>query len=479
MKTKLALYLGKVFQCSAREAALSTSIIALALLLCAPIAHAAEVGITFTQDGTATAGGSVDFNVAITNLSSSTIFLTGSRGSAASPLSVDVTNFGIYLQLNGPVSLGPGQSLKNIDAFTVAIGSSATPGLYGGSFSVLGGANESAGDLLGSGNFQTNVSVGATQQALQWSTAEQYDQGVDTSVTMHPSGLVLEVHQSHAVGNFGLWYRVGMVNGPSVTWGGSQSLGATEGSWPNFAISKEGYVIFVRSSGQFKSGSELRYQVGKIDPYGGINQSITWLHYGDWDAGFHSSIAINDNGVIVGVHETGHSSTGLYYRVGHLTNPARGDYSITWDSGQYGIHYDDGINPHIALNNKNEVVEVHQVTGESLLHYRRGTVSGGTIHFAGSQRYDNDAVRPAVALLDSGLVVELHAGTYARTGQLSTTNSQLIDWSNSVKISNHEGTFPPGTYPAVATNGAYVLGTWEYHFDGITGQLFYSVAGIP
>jgi hypothetical protein len=77
-------------------------------------AHAAEVSITCTQDGTATAGGSVDFNVTITNLSSSTIFLTGSRGSAPSTLSVDVTNFGIYLQLNSPVSLGPGQSLKNV-----------------------------------------------------------------------------------------------------------------------------------------------------------------------------------------------------------------------------------------------------------------------------------------------------------------------------------------------------------------------------
>ncbi len=110
---------------------------------------------------------------------------------------------------------------------------------------------------------------------------------------------------------------------------------------------------------------------------------------------------------------------------------------------------------------------------------RRATVSGDTINFAGSQRYDNDAGRPAVALLDSGLVVELHAGVYARTGQLSITNPQLIDWSNSVKISNHEGTFPSGTYPAVATNGAYVVGTWEYHFDGITGQLFYSVAGAP
>ncbi len=457
--------------------AITTVIIAAFLastfLLFAPRAHAAEVSITFTQDGTVMAGGSVSFNASITNNTSSTIFLTGSRGSASSPLSIDATDFGLYLQINSPVSLGPGQSLKNIDAFTITVGSSALPGLYGGSFSVLGGANESAGDLVGSANFPVDVSVGAAPQTLQWSPGQKYDDGVDSCVAVHPSGLVLEVHQSHALGNFGLWYHVGMLKGTSVTWGGSQSLGSSQGSWPSVAISKEGYVVLVRSSGQFKSGSVLRYQVGKIDPYGGMNQSIAWLHYGDWDAGFHSSIAINDNGVIVGVHETGHSSTGLYYRVGHLTDPAAGNFAITWDSGRYGIQYDDGVNPHIALNNRNEVVEVHQVFGEDLLHYRRGTVSGGFINFAGSRRYDNNANRPAVALLDSGFVVELHGGVYARTGTLSPSNPEVIEWSDSFRISDHAG-----THPAVATDGTYVIGTWEYYFD-ITGQLFYSVARIP
>jgi hypothetical protein len=58
---------------------------------------------------------------------------------------------------------------------------------------------------------------------------------------------------------------------------------------------------------------------------------------------------------------------------------------VQWDSGQYGIQYDDGINPHIAINNLNQIVSVHQVPGEPLLHYRRGTVTAGTIHFGGSR----------------------------------------------------------------------------------------------
>ncbi len=228
------------------------------------------------------------------------------------------------------------------------------------------------------------------------------------------------------------------------------------GSWPTVAIGKEGYVIVVWSTGSFKSGSELDYRVGQIDPNGGLNQSVTWLIYPTfWDRGFHSSIAINDSGVIVGVHETGYSSTGMYYRVGHLSNPAGGDYYIALDSGSSGVFFDDGINPHIALNDGNQVVESHQVSGENLMHYHRGTVSGGAINFQPSQRYDNGAQQPAVALLNSGFVAELHGGIFSRTGRLNPSNPAFIDWTNSVRVTDR------GASPAIATNGFILLGTWE------------------
>jgi hypothetical protein len=319
-------------------------------------------------------------------------------------------------------------------------------------------------------------------QMLTWSPSQRYDQGEDTSLAAHVSGLVLEIHQSHAIGNRGLWYHVGMLSGTSVTWGRSQSMGYSEGSWPNFAISKEGYVIFVYSTGQFKSGSDLRYQVGKIDPYGSIDQSITWLAYGKWDAGFHSSIAINDNGTIVGVHESGTGGTGLYYRVGHLKNPNAGDYTIAWDSGDYGVKYDDGINPHIAINNLNQVVEVHQVTGESYLHYRRGNLSAGTVILGGSPRYSNDGSKPTVALLDNGFVMELDSrndgNIYARTGAFSSSDSWTVDWSPVLtKLSNEDSDY--ARYPALASNGGYAVGTWaSFSFD-ITGVLYSSVAKLP
>ena len=38
----------------------------------------------------------------------------------------------------------------------------------------------------------------AGAQTPRWSAAEKYDQGDETSLAVHQSGLVVEVHQSHA-----------------------------------------------------------------------------------------------------------------------------------------------------------------------------------------------------------------------------------------------------------------------------------------
>jgi hypothetical protein len=324
-----------------------------------------------------------------------------------------------------------------------------------------------------------------SSQTLAWSSAQQYDQGVETSLAALPTGLVLEAHQTHSFGGNDLWYHLGSLHGSSLTWEGSQ-LFPWRGFWPNVAISKEGYVIFVYSSRPGKSSSDLYYAVGKINPYGPANQTIQWLTESlRWDSGFHSSIAIKDtDGTIVGVHESGSGGTGLYYRVGHLNNPNAGDYTIAWDSGPHGIKYDDGINPHIAINNLDQVVEVHQVAGERLLHYRRGNRSGGTIIFGGSQRYNSSGKEPAVALLDNGSVIELNNGSnfmYAMTGVLSPSAPWAVDWSPILtKLSNQDS--DSAEYPALASNGLYAVGTWTLYrdFSGFSSGLLYdSVAKLP
>jgi hypothetical protein len=157
------------------------------------------------------------------------------------------------------------------------------------------------------------------------------------------------------------------------------------------------------------------------------------------------------------VHRTHGSSDALYYRVGHLTNPAGGDYTIQWDSGAWGIEYEIGRSPSIAINNHSQVVEVHQLPGETLLHHRRGTVTGGTIKFAESRRYDNYAEKPSVALLDNGTVLEVHSlgGLISRTGSLSLSNSTDIEWNNPIKLDG-DNTIEDAR---IATNGDFAVQT--------------------
>jgi hypothetical protein len=317
----------------------------------------------------------------------------------------------------------------------------------------------------------------AATSAAQFEPFRNYAYGLRESVAVHSSGLILEFHESQLVTE-AILYRVGQFTGTGVIWSESHPSGAN-GYWPTIAISKEGYVVVVHTSQAGKNGADLYYQIGKINPYAGPQQTIMWLtDFIHWDAGYNSSIAINDNGVIVGVHEAGRGGDGLYYRVGHLRNPAGGDYTIQWDSTPWGVRYDTGVNPSIALNNLNEVVQAHQVPGETLLHYRRGTVSGGAIYFGESKRYDNHATQPEVALLDSGLVLEFHTlgGLISRTGSLSPSNAQEIEWDEPIKLDDYQHI----ATPAVAATRTFAIAT--YLRNGSPGpverQLNYSVAII-
>jgi len=327
------------------------------------------------------------------------------------------------------------------------------------------------------------LSASPAAAQVQWNTVSGYDQGVQPALAMHPSGMVLEFHRSDNWSS-SVWYKVGWLQGTTVQWGPSRPA-LSNGYWPNVAITGDGHVLFVWSTGQSKQNSTLYYMVGKMDVPGGNAQSIQWLTNGHaFDAGHNSSVAMNEHGVIVSVHESATGGEGLFYRVGHFANLAGGDYNITWDSGSNGRHYDDGINPHIAINNNNEVVEVHQVPGEDLRHYRRGVVlSGGIIDFRESKRYHDYAYEPSVVLLDNGQVLEMHAqgkdkGTYALPGTLNPTNPELI---NLTWVARPDDRAP--RHPAVATDGTRLgprvaVGAWSVTDDVGIGHLNYAVGII-
>jgi hypothetical protein len=171
------------------------------------------------------------------------------------------------------------------------------------------------------------------------------------TVAANASGLLLEVHRLQKN-----WYYVGQVNGAPVTWGYSQRTGAN-GNRPIVAMDSNGVVILVHTG---FDNDELYYQVGKLNPKLGVNQSITWVtDFGRWDRGSgESSIAMNDNRVILGVHQSNTGSDALYNRVGQFANSSGGlpDSMALWPLR----HTIREWAPSIALNHKNQPVEIHE-----------------------------------------------------------------------------------------------------------------------
>jgi hypothetical protein len=302
----------------------------------------------------------------------------------------------------------------------------------------------------------------AALPTLSWTTPARYDTGAQSKIAIH-NGFVVEVHRTRGLTGE-LWYRLGKLDSESraVAWGPSRKLGST-GSWPAVALSSlpRGDVIFTWST---NSGSgNLFYRVGTVNINGDVNQTINFNTSATiYDTGFHGSISVNRQRVVTETHEGGKF---LYYRLGRLQN----NYTIAWDSGAKGIRYDTGVDPQISVNDSYQVVEVHGVRDEKLLHYIRASVHSDLIDFSSDHpRYDNSALRPGVVLNDDGSVVEVHqSGSKAwyRTGELAA-NSAQVTWSAAGSLSRIVG-----LDPAVASDGSNVIAVFV---DG--DDLMYTVA---
>jgi hypothetical protein len=328
--------------------------------------------------------------------------------------------------------------------------------------------------------------VGDTEAAtlsatMDWSDLAYVGGGYRSSTAMHYSGMVVEIHDArNALYQTGLYYHIGKLNasGTKVTWSPSKHLCYCSSVYASVAITNEGYVIVAYSEGKNKKDSNLNYIVGTLNLNGDLEQRIQWkTDIVTFDSGYHDTIAVNASGVIAEAHESGSGGKGIYYRLGHLKDPAGGDFHIVWDTGDEGQPYSNGINPHISINDSGEVVEVHQVaSNDHKLHYIRGKLKAKSIEFNTSQpKYNNNGQRPAVVLLNDGSLVELHdngSSVYYRTGQLDSKDASKVNWSKTQlipKSKDHESN-------SVSSNGVYALATV---FDDYYTSIRYSLSVAP
>jgi len=250
-----------------------------------------------------------------------------------------------------------------------------------------------------------------------------------------------------------------------------------KGSNPDVAINNHGHVVEVHKS---QSEDQLYYSVGNISGDGKSIDWDDEFHDQNYTHGTTPSVAIvdhlNDKGdlLLIEIHEDG--TKNLYYRFGLISTDKDGKLTgeIKWQ-GEDWDHYDDGNHPSVAINEENMVVEVHEGSDNKLWYNVGGFDEQGTFRWGNresDERNYNTGVRPAVAL-HGNLIFEAHNSSnhylWCQMGLLNAS-AKYIDWKweNPDPDKKNEPTYPlpidesGSQYPSVAL---YSKGAVEAHMS--------------
>ena len=124
-------------------------------------------------------------------------------------------------------------------------------------------------------------------------------------------------------------------------------------------------------------------------------------------------------------------------------------------------HRPHGKFPSVAVNDRGTVIEVHQpyITSSDILSQVGRTINGDEVDYAEERRVDLGRF-PKVAINNDNRVVEVHEGEYFRTinYNIGIINNQLtrVNW----KPKPDNSYIGRGRFPAVAVSGNRVVITY-------------------
>ena len=125
------------------------------LMLCIPSAYADSINFSLSNPNQITAaGGTFSFTATVSapTTNSGAEYLNGDQFLVNLPATLDDSGFN-----NFPLFLNPGDSDTDI-LFTIFLPSPVKPGIYSGTFSILGGGDPNATGVLATVPFDVNVS---------------------------------------------------------------------------------------------------------------------------------------------------------------------------------------------------------------------------------------------------------------------------------------------------------------------------------
>ena len=186
---------------------------------------------------------------------------------------------------------------------------------------------------------------------LETTKAKMCGHGNYPSVTLNNSNTIVAVHNSE-VGST-LKSRVGVVSEVdgsfSIDWGKDRRYGA--GFFPRVSMNNNGIIVEVHQSLM----REVRYRIGRVNE---ATKTIDWWQeIQTIEKGYAPAVALTDNGHVVVVYENNKFTTyKTYYCLGIVDSESK---TINWTVRRepYGI---GGQNLSISMNNDGSIVEVHR-----------------------------------------------------------------------------------------------------------------------
>lgn len=182
-----------------------------------------------------------------------------------------------------------------------------------------------------------------------------YGKGMHPAVAVNQGGTVVAVHESHPPGSGRLYYHVSRLDAPPL-FGGEALLYDNNGGRPQVALNDSGVVVAVH---QVEPG-KVRYKVGAIGPDGRTILFGSSLPPSTRDDGWTPSVAINNHGVVIMVHrwKAREGDYALWYHLGVVKSESK---TIAFGERQW--YEEAGANPSVALNDEGFVVVVHEWNG--------------------------------------------------------------------------------------------------------------------
>ncbi|MDQ1335130.1 MAG: hypothetical protein QG552_2080 [Thermodesulfobacteriota bacterium] len=202
---------------------------------------------------------------------------------------------------------------------------------------------------------------------VDWKSPHSPGKGSNPDVAVNNLGHVVEVHKSQNSDH--LYYSIGNISedGHSIKWD-TENQNYTDdrihGTTPSVAIvdhlNAYDQLLLIEIHVDDVDDPKLYYRFGLIGTDGGkLTGKITWQgeNWTHYDDGNHPSVAINEDKMVVEVHEGSKDYKDLWYNVGGFDGE-----EFSWGWNWVARKYNTGVRPTVALHG-NLIFEAHYDLG--------------------------------------------------------------------------------------------------------------------